>query len=80
MPLKIVGMKEIFQVFAVTDGLGISREKIEIPLGPEHPGKVRKLPNGKYEIIVESEIPVEEWIPAMKEEIVQLHFGEASDV
>jgi hypothetical protein len=74
--LKIVGMKEIFQVFAVTDDLGISREMVEIPLGPEHPGRVRKLPNGKYEITIESEEPLEEWIPKMKKEITQLHFGE----
>ena len=77
MGLKIVGMKEIFQVFAVTDDLGISREMVEIPLGPEHPGKVRKLPNGKYEIIIESADPLEEWIPKMKEAITRLHFGES---
>ena len=76
MALKIVGMKEIFQVFAVTDGLGISREQIEIPLGPEHPGKIRKLKNGKYEIVIESEEPLDTWIPRMKEEIIRLHFGD----
>ena len=72
MALTIVGMKEIFQVFSVTDELGISREKIEIPLGPEHPGRVRKLPNGKIEIVIESSDPLEAWIPKMKEEIIRL--------
>ena len=76
MGLRIVGMKEIFLVFAVTDDLGISREMVEIPLGPEHPGKVRKLPSGKYEIIIESTDPLEDWIPKMKEEITRLHFEE----
>ena len=76
MGLKIIGMKEIFQVFEVTDNLGISREMIEIPLGPEHPGKVRKLSNGKYEIVIESEEPLADWIPKMEEEIKKLHFGE----
>ena len=76
MVLKIVGMNEILKVFAVTDQLGISREMIEIPLGPEHPGKVRKLPNGKFEIIIESTDSFEKWIPQMKEEITRLYFGE----
>ncbi|MFI5303995.1 MAG: hypothetical protein ACHQYP_04295 [Nitrospiria bacterium] len=76
MVLKIVGMNEIFKVFAVTDNLGISREMVEIPLGPEHPGKVRKLPNGKYEIIIESTDPLDEWILKMKDEITRLHFGD----
>ncbi|MBI1824279.1 MAG: hypothetical protein HY200_06050 [Nitrospirae bacterium] len=79
MALKIVGMKEIFQIFSVTDELGISREMIEIPLGPEHPGKVRKLKNGKYEIIVESTDPLEEWILKFKDEIAKLHIGDSSD-
>jgi hypothetical protein len=78
MALKIIGMKEILQVFDVTDNLGISREMIEIPLGPEHPGRVRKLPNGKFEIIIESEEPLAEWIPRMEKEISKLHFGEES--
>ena len=76
MGLKIVGMKEIFQIFQVTDNLGISREMIEIPLGPEHPGKVHKLSNGKYEIVIESEEPLAEWIPKMELEIKKLYFGE----
>lgn len=76
MALKIVGMNEILKVFAITDQLGISREMIEIPLGPEHPGKVRKLANGKIEIIIESTDSLEKWIPQMKEEITKLHFGE----
>jgi hypothetical protein len=78
MPLKIVGMKEIFQIFAVTDDLGISREMVEIPLGPEHPGRVRKLPNGKYEIVIESTEPLDEWILKFKEEITKLHLGEST--
>jgi hypothetical protein len=76
MALKIIGMKEILQVFDVTDNLGISREMIEIPLSPEHPGRVRKLPNGKFEIIIESEESLAEWIPRMEKEISKLYFGE----
>ena len=37
----------------MTDRLGIHRESLVIPLGPRHPGRVRRMPNGKIEIVVE---------------------------
>ena len=60
--LEVVTMKEIDAIFAVTDGLGIHREKLVIPLGPATPGRVRVLPSGKLEIVVDGETPVEEWV------------------
>ena len=59
--LEVVTMKEIDAIFAVTDALGINRELLVIPLGPGRPGRVRRLPNGKLEIIVDAETPTEEW-------------------
>ena len=70
--LKVVGMKEINAVFEVTDRLGINREWIEIPLSPESPGVVRKLPNGKYEIVVDAGVPIEQWAAAMETELKKL--------
>jgi hypothetical protein len=55
-------MKEIDAIFAVTDALGIHRESLVIPLGPATPGRVRRLPNGKYEIVVDAARPIEEWV------------------
>ena len=43
--LEVVTMKEIDAIFAVTDGLGIHREALVIPLGPATPGRVRRLPS-----------------------------------
>jgi hypothetical protein len=60
--LEVVSMKEIDAIFAVTDPLGIHREMLVIPLGTASPGRVRRLPNGKLEITVESERPFEEWL------------------
>src|SRR3972149_661427 len=57
--LEAVGMNEINKVFAVTDALGIHREKIVIPLGTG-PGRVRRLLNGKLEIVVDAETPIDE--------------------
>ena len=69
--LEIVTMKEIEQIFAVTDALGIHREGLVIPLGPATPGRVRKLPNGKLEITVDAEVPIEEWVKRLPELIRQ---------
>ena len=60
--LDAVGMKEIDAIFVVTDGLGIHREMLVIPLGPATPGRVRRLPSGKLEITVEAARPIDEWL------------------
>lgn len=60
--LDVVTMKEIDAIFAVTDALGIHRERLVIPLGPAAPGRVRKLPSGKLEITVEAQRPLQEWL------------------
>ena len=55
-------MKEIDAIFEVTDALGVHREMLVIPLGPASPGRVRRMPSGKLEIIVDAERPIEEWV------------------
>jgi hypothetical protein len=60
--LDVVTMKEIDAIFEVTDGLGIHREMLVIPLGPGSPGRVRRMPSGKLEIVVDAERPIEEWV------------------
>jgi hypothetical protein len=63
--LEVVTMKEIDAIFAVTDGLGIHRESLVIPLGPATPGRVRRLPGGKLEITVDAATPIEEWVETL---------------
>ncbi len=63
--LDVVTMKEIDAIFAVTDALGIHREQLTIPLGPATPGRVRRLPSGKLEIVVDAETPIEEWVKTL---------------
>ena len=60
--LDVVTMKEIDAIFEVTDGLGIHREMLVIPLGPGSPGRMRRMPSGKLEIVVDAERPIEEWV------------------
>lgn len=62
MPLIAVTLQEIERIFAILDRLGVSREAVVIPLKPAHPGGLRRLPNRKLEITVESETPLDEWL------------------
>jgi hypothetical protein len=60
--LSAVTLREIQAIFAVTDALGLSREALVIPLTPGRPGRVRRLPSGKLEIVVDAELPLAEWL------------------
>ena len=62
--LDAVGMKEINRIFEVIDGLGIHREHVVIPLGTGT-GRVRRLPSGKLEIVVDAETPFDQWVEGL---------------
>ena len=70
--IQEVTLREIQQIFAITDALGVSREALVIPLGARHPGRVRKMPNGKIEIVVDSGVDFEEWLKSLEGEIRKL--------
>ncbi|PYQ14723.1 MAG: hypothetical protein DMF80_11705 [Acidobacteria bacterium] len=67
--VEVVTMREIQRIFEVTDRLGLHREQVVIPLGARHPGRVRRRPDGKIEIVVESEGSFEDWVAALEAEL-----------
>ena len=69
--LDVVTLREIEKIFEVTDRLGIHREQLVIPLAPRHPGRVRRMPNGKIEIVVESEGSFDEWVAGIEADLRQ---------
>ena len=64
--LDAVGMNEINKIFTVLDAMGIHREHVVIPLGTGQ-GRVRRLPGGKLEIIVDATTPIDEWLKSLPE-------------
>jgi hypothetical protein len=44
---------------------------VEIPLSPEHPGAVRRLANGKLEIVVDADQPFDQWLTGLRSLIQQ---------
>jgi hypothetical protein len=67
--IQEVTLREIERIFAITDPMGIHREALMIPLGARHPGRVRKMPNGKIEIVVDSGVDFEVWLSGLEGEI-----------
>jgi hypothetical protein len=67
--LEEVTMREIEAIFAVTDRMGLSREELVIPLLPRHPGRVRRRPDGKLEIVVDSDADFGEFVAGLEGEI-----------
>ena len=74
--LEAVTMREIERVFEVTDRLGIHRERLVIPLRPGRPGRVRALPGGKLEIVVEA-AELESWLAGLEDELRRVDVGPA---
>ncbi len=70
--LTAVTLNEIEKIFTVLERLDISREAVIIPLRPAVPGSVRKLPNGKFEIIVDAQTPIEDWLPVLEEQLLSV--------
>ena len=64
--LEAVGITEINRIFEVTDALGIHREAVVIPLGTGT-GRVRRLLNGKLEIVVDAQTPLDDWLKGLPE-------------
>ena len=62
--LEAVTLREIHRIFEITDRLGIHREQLVIPLGPRHPGRVRRMPNGKLEIVEKDGTSRSGWPPS----------------
>ena len=70
--LSMVSFKQISAILELTDRLGLNREWVEIPLSPESPGQVRKLPNGKLEIVVDADTPFDQWLASLEAQIQQV--------
>ena len=64
-----VSFQQISQILELTDQFDISREAVEIPLSPESPGVVHRLANGKIEIVVDADMPFDDWLPTVAEKV-----------
>ena len=70
--MDAVTFAQINRILELTDSLGLNREWVEIPLSAETPGVVRKLQNGKLEIIVDADQPFDEWLSSLEPKITSV--------
>ncbi len=70
--LKAITLKEIEQIFSVTDELGIPREALVIPLRTENPGRIALMKDGKLEIVVDRDGDFEDWLTRLEPSIRSL--------
>ncbi len=69
---KDVTFAQITRILELTDELELDREWIEIPLAASSPGSIRKLPNGKIEIVVDADAQFEDWLATVRQRIQQV--------
>jgi hypothetical protein len=69
---KDVTFDQINRILEVTDEFALDREWIEIPLSAARPGAIRKLPSGKIEIVVDADLPFDEWLAAARQQLRQV--------
>ena len=50
----MVTQREMERIFEVTDRLGIHREAVVVPLAARTPGRVRRRPDGKLELVADA--------------------------
>ena len=67
--MDVVSFAQISRILELTDSLGLNREWVEIPLSPERLGIVRRLQNGKLEIIVDADRQFDEWLSSLPTQI-----------
>lgn len=58
----MVSFAEIERILEVLDERGISRERIEIPLGTRDPGQIKALPGARIRVVVPSSGDFETWV------------------
>lgn len=69
--MQAVSPAEIQRILEVTDRLGIHRERVAIPLGARPGGRVRLMPGGRLEIVVDAEVPFDAWLARLEDHIRQ---------
>ncbi len=52
--LEMVSQREMERIFEVTDRVGIHREAVVVPLAARTPGRVRRRPDGKVELVADA--------------------------
>jgi hypothetical protein len=68
-PLRLVDQPTMTRIFEVTDARGLSREAIRVPMAGDGDGRIRRLANGVWEIVVPAAGPLEPFLARLGAEL-----------
>jgi len=68
-----VQLEQIERIFVILDRLEISREAVIIPLRPQGSGNIKRLRDGKLEIIVPADVSFDEWYASLEDAITNVY-------
>lgn len=68
-PLRLVDATIMARIFEVTDARGLSREAVRVPLAGDGDGRIRRLENGVWEIVVPAAGPLEPFLARLAAEL-----------
>lgn len=69
MDRKALGPPEMRRILAVTDGLGIHRESVSVPLQPRGSGGVRVTASQRLEIVAAADLDFDAWLATLVDRI-----------
>ena len=64
--LSTITLNEIEKIFTVLERLELFREAVVIPRRLATPGSVRRVPDGRFEIVVDAEAPIDVGLPSLE--------------
>ena len=66
--MEVITQREMERIFEVTDRLGVHREAVVVPLAPRSPGRVRRRPDGKLELVADAS-DFDGWLERLEAEL-----------
>jgi hypothetical protein len=72
--MEVITQREMERIFEVTDRLGVHRESVVVPLAARAPGRVRRRPDGKLELVADA-ADFDGWVARLEGELRALLGG-----
>lgn len=61
-PLRLVDQRTMARIFEVTDARGLSREALRVPLLGDGEGRIERLADGTWKVVLPAAGPLEEFL------------------
>ncbi|MBI2932288.1 MAG: hypothetical protein HYY16_11605 [Planctomycetes bacterium] len=73
--MKLLSSQQVQRIYEVTDGLGVHRNWVVVPLATGAGGAQRVLPDGKVLVVAPTEHAFEAWLPELRRKLCDLNLS-----